>query len=458
MTNYPDNIRYLLKEQSDNLIDGAPDALNTLDELAEAINDNATFHETVSTALGGKANMVSGGTENNVVTLTSTGDVQDGGFSKTSLDLELQRLKGISLTQNDLLYMYNHNTKLIATCEADEAWTNGLLGTGAIGIHGDDITNYKVGSQGISITNTSTSNGGAKLDLADKDLTKFEDGSASTTSDYIEFSVYVPDVTYLKYCVILFSESSSVRTPSYYYEFHKPGSPLLSDGWNHLKIQKSAFLTAGSSPDWSSIAAMDVAVYSTDGTSTSITIDAIRMTRKDPISANPNPFQIENDGVMERVFEISEGTPFLGYDGSTLCVKALSATNSLLTTFTFKDIYAKATGITAGVIVPITLRKYYDSDNNAIVFGNSTDELRAYYRAAGSWEVESEVAFAMSADDEVTLLGSIVGKSLYSYASKSGASASISGKGTTSISDAVIRLTIYMKIMLLPHLSAVPVL
>jgi hypothetical protein len=70
-----------------------------------------------------------------------------------NLDLEQKRMKGIYL---DLPYLYNHNTKLIATCESDEAWTDGKWSGTGPATHADDITNYKVGSQGISITTTST--------------------------------------------------------------------------------------------------------------------------------------------------------------------------------------------------------------------------------------------------------------------------------------------------------------
>ena len=38
-----------------NLIGGAPGALDTLNELAAAINDDASYAATITTALGGKA-------------------------------------------------------------------------------------------------------------------------------------------------------------------------------------------------------------------------------------------------------------------------------------------------------------------------------------------------------------------------------------------------------------------
>jgi len=43
-----------------NLVDGAPDLLNTLNELAAAINDDANYSTTLTTALGNKQDKVSG--------------------------------------------------------------------------------------------------------------------------------------------------------------------------------------------------------------------------------------------------------------------------------------------------------------------------------------------------------------------------------------------------------------
>ena len=43
-----------VKTSIDNLVDSAPNNLNTLNELAAAINDDNNFHNTVTTALAGK--------------------------------------------------------------------------------------------------------------------------------------------------------------------------------------------------------------------------------------------------------------------------------------------------------------------------------------------------------------------------------------------------------------------
>jgi len=365
-------------------------------------------------------------------------------YSQSEIDLILQRLKGISLTQNDLLYMYNHNTKLIATCEADEAWTNGSWdGVLSGATHGDNTTNYKVGSQGISVTTTSTSTAAIYLDFTDKDLTKFEDGSASDTSDYIEICVYCANTSKVTQgFVLLPTDTLGTKTNYYYYTFYT----LLSNGWNHLKIQKSAF-TATGSPDWSLVKGIEFVIRSSDGTSVSYTIDAIRMTRADsvgtlyPVSpgqvagtTGPNPFQIENDGVMERVFEISSGTPFLGYDGTTLVVKGVQAVLLNGTYFTGNEILLTASGIPNATnmlnigIQDTSFGQVGLYSNTIILYNGATNYVQAN--------------FAFTAGDEINLECIIRGESMYGRASKSGLIASKVHVITRTTTETV-RLYIY---------------
>ena len=61
-----------------NLVDGAPDALNTLNELAAAINDDASYAATITTALGTKQGKVSGITDTVIGYLYgATSNIQD---------------------------------------------------------------------------------------------------------------------------------------------------------------------------------------------------------------------------------------------------------------------------------------------------------------------------------------------------------------------------------------------
>jgi hypothetical protein len=326
-------------------------------------------------------------------------------YSQSEIDLMLQRLKGIDLTPNQLQYMYNHNTKLIATCEADEAWTDGnYIGT-YVATHADDTTNNKVGTQGISITTTSTIYRSIHLEIS-KDLSEFEDGSESTVDDYIEFSIYCADASKVSNSSIIFRDvTGDVWYPS--------ADLTIEDGWNHYQIQKSAFI---SDPIWSDTKHLEFTITSADGTEVSYTIDAIRMTRKDPISANPNPFQIENDGVMERVLEVSSGTPFLGYDGTTLCVKGMEVLVTLTNT-SYNNAYVNTSGITN--TSGIGQIEYFEDNNNRSSIYFSSDAIQARMTYGGSNSSETK-AFAVNADDEVTIVGSIGRYSASANISKSG--------------------------------------
>jgi hypothetical protein len=70
-----------------NLIDGAPAALDTLNELAAAINDDASYASTITTALGNKLDSsIASSTYAPIASPTFTGTV--GGVTKTHVGLE----------------------------------------------------------------------------------------------------------------------------------------------------------------------------------------------------------------------------------------------------------------------------------------------------------------------------------------------------------------------------------
>ena len=58
------------------IIDGAPDTLNTLNELAQALNDNATFADTMNTALAGKSDVGPSHVISDVTNLSTTLDTK----------------------------------------------------------------------------------------------------------------------------------------------------------------------------------------------------------------------------------------------------------------------------------------------------------------------------------------------------------------------------------------------
>ena len=88
-----------------NVVDGAPSDLDTLNELAAAINDDASYHSTVTTALGTKADasttisaggLLTGGgslAANRTITLTAASQAQAEAGTDTSTAMTPQRVK-----------------------------------------------------------------------------------------------------------------------------------------------------------------------------------------------------------------------------------------------------------------------------------------------------------------------------------------------------------------------------
>ena len=87
-----------------NLIDGAPATLNTLDEIAAALNDDAALNTTLTNAIAAKLPLA-GGTMTGNLTVNSAGGV----YVKGGGGLRLEPTDG-SDTDAWILYQYNDNT------------------------------------------------------------------------------------------------------------------------------------------------------------------------------------------------------------------------------------------------------------------------------------------------------------------------------------------------------------
>ena len=66
-----------MKTSIDNLVDGAPTTLNTLNELAAAINDDNNFHTTMTTALATKHVSITSSARLNANLIGDNGDVSN---------------------------------------------------------------------------------------------------------------------------------------------------------------------------------------------------------------------------------------------------------------------------------------------------------------------------------------------------------------------------------------------
>ena len=85
--------------QLGNLIDGAPAALDTLNELAAAINDDSSYAATITTSLGTKAPIASPTFTGNVVLPSTT--TYNGTSIQTSLDSKSNKAKSVSTKTAD---------------------------------------------------------------------------------------------------------------------------------------------------------------------------------------------------------------------------------------------------------------------------------------------------------------------------------------------------------------------
>ena len=139
-------------------------------------------------------------------------------------------------------YSGTDKSKLIADFQDDETWTSGA------GTQADDATNFRLGTESIRITSTADILLYSDQNSASFNLDEFEDTSASDSADYIYAVFYVSDSTKVASVLIGFDADATYDgTNAYSYTITS-----VVDGWNYVKVKKSAFSSTGS-PDWASI-------------------------------------------------------------------------------------------------------------------------------------------------------------------------------------------------------------
>jgi hypothetical protein len=159
------------------------------------------------------------------------------------------------LTLQQLYLKYFHR-KRISDCEDDtyNTWESGdWSATG--GTYAAETTIVLEGSQSAKCTADTTQYGIKEVFASSKDLTEFDNGEASTTSDYIGFGIYITtqDLTDLGSAdirVSLHCDADETETNLYYYDV--AASALTANQWVSFKVAKSSFTESGSG-DWSAI-------------------------------------------------------------------------------------------------------------------------------------------------------------------------------------------------------------
>jgi hypothetical protein len=303
----------------------------------------------------------------------------------------------------NLQYYYTRNSKIIATFESTEGWTNNSW-SATVGTVANDSTNYKVGSQGISITSPNNL-GGGKLSKV-MDLTAFHNGGTSSTSDYIQFCMYITTAEIAKLHadgILLAFLCDTAPTITNYFSYAITAASLVN-GWNFISIPKSSFSTVGSA-NWANVKGLH---FVNNGAPTSgsplYTIDAMRMVRKDPSTSAANPFQRLVDATWTRDFAINSGHWFIGLENNKIICRdlnPLSSVNSLSHTKTLKNFNYSSIFTCQQNTQTCGIAWYVDSSNYIGAWVSSDNLLLKLKQAAV--DTDYTVALPVVAGDKIAI-------------------------------------------------------
>lgn len=158
--------------------------------------------------------------------------------------------------------------KTLDTGESSETWTQ-EDGTVAANTTASEII---YGAQSRKFTATAGSTATARINTL-LNLTTFDDGSASTTGDYIRLWFHVDDpAKFASLRIICGSDTGATYTN--YYSYTYSGTPRT--GWNYLRVLKSAFTSTGS-PSWATVEKRQYRVTANGSGTVNVSIDDIRM-------------------------------------------------------------------------------------------------------------------------------------------------------------------------------------
>lgn len=227
-------------------------------------------------------------------------------------DEELRRSKSFKFSEV-LRYLFERNTRAITYVNDETGW--GYFDTDPTSSITGDETNVCMGSDSVRCTETENQAGiiGMTKDLASTlDLTLFEDGSASTTDDFILIIWYVSDATKFNgFGFNIGDDGSNLYTCSFF---------SFVTGWNVGYISKANFGTTGSPTGWDSIDYYEfIASMTASANGAYFSLQYIQMIRVNPDDSNYFSFHqmyMGSASGWENLFSISNGDPFLYLDES----------------------------------------------------------------------------------------------------------------------------------------------
>ena len=188
--------------------------------------------------------------------------------------------------QEWLEYFYERNVKLLTLFENYATWNNAYPANASLS---DEKTLNLMGNVALKITAITASAGWMSVYQVPTvvDLSVFNDGGSSSTSDLVLITFYVSNASAFQDLEIKLGDDTS---NCYFYDM----IGTFQTGWNCKYIQKSAFTVNGTPTGWNNIVYIRVAPYLLAGYSGAyIILQQISICRQDSVYAGySNPFQI----------------------------------------------------------------------------------------------------------------------------------------------------------------------
>jgi hypothetical protein len=147
-----------VKKAVDDLIDGAPGALDTLNELAAALNDDASYASTISTALGNKQDKVSGVSDTEISYLDGvTSAIQNQLNNKVnSADVAELAQDAVGNSVGTGLTYTDSTGEIKVTPNTYDAYGAASAVAGDLSTHISDTSTHGVSGDIVGTTNTQT--------------------------------------------------------------------------------------------------------------------------------------------------------------------------------------------------------------------------------------------------------------------------------------------------------------
>jgi hypothetical protein len=171
------------------------------------------------------------------------------------------------------------NRKILSDAESDTLFESKGWTVASGGVYAAETSIVLEGSQSAKGTLTSSGDGIHEVYATSKNLTAFDNGEASTTSDYIGFAIYVTtqdlaDLGSADLRISFHMDAEDTETNYYYYDV--AASALTADEWTSFKVLKSAFTEAGSG-DWSAVTGVSISLNAAPSAEVIFYIDSIEL-------------------------------------------------------------------------------------------------------------------------------------------------------------------------------------